>query len=152
MFILDNQNVLLGIEATDQWEAIRILGNQMVENGFIEEAYIDAVIERETQYPTGLPTEGVKVAIPHANANHVIKSTIGVMTLIKPVTFRSMGDATEKLDVEVIFLLANADQMDQPESLQRLMQCFSEEEALIKMKESTTTDEILMVLQDYMKE
>lgn len=152
MFILDNQNVLLGVDAKNQREAIRILGNQMVENGFIKEAYIDAVIERETQYPTGLPTEGVKVAIPHANAKHVIQSTIGVMTLSKPVIFRSMGDATEELDVEVIFLLANADQSDQPESLQQLMQCFSEEEALKRIKAATRADEILMVLRDYMKE
>ncbi|BES64242.1 PTS sugar transporter subunit IIA [Gottschalkiaceae bacterium SANA] len=152
MFILENQNVLLGVDAKNQREAIQILGNQMVENGFIKEAYIDAVIEREMQYPTGLPTEGVKVAIPHANANHVIQSTIGVMTLSKPVTFCSMGDATEELDVELIFLLANTDQSDQPESLQRLMQCFSEEEALLKMKAATTEDEILTVLRDYMKE
>lgn len=151
MFILNNQNVLLGVDASDQREAIRILGNQMVENGFIKEAYIDAVIEREAVYPTGLPTEGVKVAIPHANANHVIQSTIGVMTLLKPVTFRCMGDATEELDVEVIFLLANADQADQPESLQQLMQCFSEEEALIKMKEAATANEIVAVLREYMK-
>jgi len=152
MSILNKKNVLLGVQINDYQEAIRILGNQMVENGYIQPEYIDSVIEREKQYPTGLPTDGVHVAIPHANAEFVKRSAIGVMTLLKPVTFRNMGDATENLDVEMVFLLANADQSDQPESLQRLMRCFSEEETLMKMKTAETSDEIVAVLQEFMGE
>jgi len=152
MFILDHQNVLFARTVADRDEAIRVLGARMVETGYIQEQYIDSVIERESQYPTGLPTEGAVVAIPHANAEAVMRSTIGVMTLKKPVQFQCMGDASESLDVEVVFLLANADQSDQPKSLQRLMTCFSEEHTLAAIKNAKEEAEIIAVLQAYMEE
>ncbi len=66
--------ILLGVDATDREDAIRQLGKVMFDKGYVKDTYVDAVITREKSFPTGLPTEEVKVAIPHTDTTHVNSS------------------------------------------------------------------------------
>lgn len=60
--VLRKENIQLGLDSTTRDEAIKLAGSLLVESGFVGEAYIDAMYERETIVSTYI---GNGVAIPH---------------------------------------------------------------------------------------
>ena len=145
MIVLDEKNVILGLDARDRDDCIRRIARVMEENGYIGPDYADEAIARENRYPTGLPTEGVIVAIPHANKGTVYHTGIGMAVLARPVPFYNMADHSQPLQAQMVFLLANTDPDKQLDDLRRLMECFGEEELLLKMKNAREPKEILAV-------
>ncbi len=118
---LSESNILLGLEAESSSDVIRQLGKTLLEDGYVKESYIDAVINREKTLPTGLPLDGdVNVAIPHTDIEHVNKSAVAMATLAKPVTFQNMVDPSESVAVKIVFLLALEEPHAQIEMLQEV--------------------------------
>lgn len=118
--------VITAMEATGAEEAIELLGRRLEQHGYVKDGYLAAVLTREKAYPTGLPTGEVGVAIPHADAVHVLAPAIAIGTLAKPVLFRNMAEAEETLPVDLVFLLAVKDPAAQVDVLQRLMAVFAD--------------------------
>ncbi len=143
--ILEN-NIIIGLDAKDRNDAIMQVIEKLEANGHIKKAYYDDVIAREEAYPTGLPTDGVSIAIPHASSEAIMDSTIGVAILNKPVQFKNMADDSEILDVEIIFLIANAEVSEQTKILQNLMVKFSEEEELIALRGAKSVEEVMTII------
>jgi len=103
-------------------EVLQHLGSHLYQNGYVKESYIKALIEREKDYPTGLPTKP-GVAIPHTDTVHVNKLGLAVAILDKPVQFYEMGSDKHKLvDVQIVFALSVP---DPKEVVQRLQLLFS---------------------------
>ncbi|MBR5559338.1 MAG: PTS sugar transporter subunit IIA [Oscillospiraceae bacterium] len=146
MLELDKRNVILGLEASDRDDCIRKIVAHMAENGYVGLDYADAVIERENKYPTGLPTEGVVTAIPHANCGTVHITGMALAVLTHPVGFYNMADSSELLKPEIVCVIANTDASQQLSTLRQLMTCFSEEELLLKIKAAATAEEIIDIL------
>ena len=67
------------------------LGGALTKAGFGKESYVQALKNREEEYPTGLNVNGVGVAIPHTPVEHVNDTAICIGVLRDPVTFREMG-------------------------------------------------------------
>lgn len=143
MLSFDKNNILINLSAENSDEAIKKIVEVMEQNGYVKNKYYMDVIEREKTFPTGLPTEGVKVAIPHANSDAVVSSGVAIALLDKPVVFKNMANPDEKIDVEMVFLLANANVSEQVKDIQALMSCFSDVGTLLKIRNSATPEEIL---------
>jgi PTS system mannitol-specific IIA component/phosphocarrier protein FPr len=60
--LLPRDGIRLGLQASDQFDAVRQSGEVLVEIGAVEAPYIDAMLERERQISTSL---GEGFAIPH---------------------------------------------------------------------------------------
>ena len=91
---------------------LELLGQAAVSMGFARDDYVQALLEREREFPTGLPVSG-GVAIPHTAAEYVTVSTIVVASLTDPVTFHEMGTSeANPVSVSTVFLLllANAEE------------------------------------------
>lgn len=87
-------------------EVILALADRLARQGCVHPTYHQAVLTREANFPTGLPTEPVGVAIPHADPEHCRVPAMAVARLASPVTFGLMGDESAVVDVSVVFLLA----------------------------------------------
>ena len=62
---------------SDYQTAITFAGTQLLEKGYITAEYIDACLEREKSYPTGLMmTNGQGIAIPHADYTLVVDTAL----------------------------------------------------------------------------
>lgn len=146
MVVLETENMILDCPA-DSWEAvIRTAVARLTENGYTDPRYADAVIERERAYPTGLPTDEVITALPHASSSYVKKTGVCVVRLQSPVDFGNMGDPDEKLPVELVFLLANASGADAHlDDLQELMECFSREGLLRDLKNAADAEQLRQI-------
>lgn len=60
--VLCKENIFLGLDTVTKEEAIVLAGKKLVENGYVNENYIDAMLEREKIMTTFM---GMGVAIPH---------------------------------------------------------------------------------------
>ncbi|MFI3230464.1 MAG: PTS sugar transporter subunit IIA [bacterium] len=56
------QNIFLNLTASNKEEAIELAGKKLLENGYIEQGYVDGMLEREKVATTFL---GMGFAIPH---------------------------------------------------------------------------------------
>lgn len=111
-------------------EAIKKLANEFMSKGLVKDTFLQAVIDREKVYPTGLSINGAGVAIPHTDGIHVITPQIGFMTLKEPVIFKDMVDDQHEIEVKTIFMLGLMKSEQQIEMLQKLVDIFQNEEML----------------------
>ena len=116
---LDKKLIQLQQEASSPNEVFEKLGGCFISEGYSKEDYVDALKEREAQFPTGLDINGFGVAIPHTDAMYVIHETEGIMTLKKPVTFTQMGSDDTPVEVKVVFMLA----IENPQTHIRKLRC-----------------------------
>lgn len=130
---MSSKNVYIATEgsAKDWEEAIRICGTCMMERGSVSSSFTDSCIEREREYPTGLPA-GIPVAIPHSKAEGIKENCICFLRLDRPVRFYRMDDSEEYVDTRLVFNLAIKGADDHLEFLQKLMQFVMDEGSLEK--------------------
>ncbi len=142
--LLKPEHIRVRIAATDALEAIRILNRALVESGTTLAAFGEDACAREATFPTGLPTQPVAVAIPHADPTHVLSSGLAVGTLASPVQFAQMGtDGSIRLDVHVVFLLAIKESEKQVEMIQQLMAVIQDAAVLEGMTKAKDPAEIV---------
>lgn len=129
-------------KAVSRDDLIIKLGKKLQEGGYVKDSFIEAVIGRENRYPTGLPTEELKIAIPHTDVKHVHKSCICIAKLTEPVNFKLMGDNQQNIPVDMVCMLA----LNNPDShlsiLQKVIQLFSNKGVLKKLKEARDSEQI----------
>jgi len=134
--------VLSQCEARTPEEVVKALCGLMEAQGMVKDTYCDAVLKRERDYPTGVPTAFYDVAIPHAPSEHVLQPGFAVAQLKEPVKFYSMGDSEQELQVRVVFLLAIKDPNSQLEMLKSLMGTFEDENVMKTLADAHTAEEI----------
>ena len=145
--LLHEDAVIVNLEASDYEEVIKKLKDVAFENGYVERGYANAVIERERLYPTALPTEPFKVAIPHPmEQNTVKKSTIVIAKLANSVNFVEMGTEDVPCPVDMVFALAVCGTEDQLTILQDLIGLFSNQEAMLKLQSANTPADIVAAI------
>lgn len=86
------------LKARDKEEAITGMNEYLIRLGYVEEGFINKVLEREVFCPTAI---GKGIAIPHHYKEHIVKSGIAVAKLRHRITWTKV----EKVDM--VFLIAN---------------------------------------------
>jgi len=136
----DRGLVAVGLEARTSERVIRELARRLRARGYVTRGFGGAVIKRERQYPTGLPTS-VPVALPHTGAGSCLKSALAVGVMRAPVAFHEMGSPQNTVRARVVFLLALADAKDQVLWLQRFMRGLKDADLLERLTEAATAEE-----------
>lgn len=124
--------VVLNFEAEDKEQVIRELGRRVLSRGHIEAEFIEGVIKREAEFPTGLSFD-LNIAIPHIG-EHCNRSFLSLATLKNPVLFSPMDGSEEDLEVEMVFLFGITNPEAQVEVLKKFIFAFREGENLHKLK------------------
>ena len=88
--LLERKNIVLGCTPVTPEEAIRACGRRMVESGYVDEAYIQGMLDREASFSVAI---GSHVAIPHGtnDVKPLIKRT-GVVVMTYPEGIDWNGD------------------------------------------------------------
>lgn len=60
--LLTLADIILDAQATDKWQAIRLVGERLLAAGRVEPAYLEAMVAREQEFTTYI---GNGLAIPH---------------------------------------------------------------------------------------
>lgn len=146
--LLDENVMKINIKAENVDEALDSLSCLLHNEGYVKASYVNAIKEREKMFATGLPSEGVGVAIPHASIEHVNSPIIAIGILDKPVSFRMMGNHDEIIQVEIMFMLALNEHHAQIEMLQNLIGLIQNQELLLSIKDCKTTKELMSILEN----
>lgn len=131
--IISKELIFNNVNVTNREEALRFLASKLVEKEYVKDSYVEAVLERERVYPTGLPTETYGVAIPHTDIVHVNEPGIGIAFLEEPVTFIMMGTDDVEITVKAIFMLAVKEPKEQLHLLEKLTDVFQDQQVLKDM-------------------
>lgn len=131
---LHQELMFVGVEAASWQEVLTLLANQLYQRGYVRESYLQAVLDRERQFPTGLRTAEVAVALPHTEKEHVLKPAVAVAILAHPVTFGEMGTEDQTVPVEIVFMLSILEPDEQVTWLSRLVSTFQLEGFLPLLK------------------
>ncbi len=123
-----------------------LCGEYMISQGSVNKDFMEACIEREKEYPTGLPAD-IPVAIPHSKAAGIKENCVCFLRLDKPVRFYRMDDSEEYVDTQLVFNLAIKEADDHLEFLQKLMQFVLDVDTLNKCSE-IPLDEIPAFLEE----
>jgi PTS system galactitol-specific IIA component len=134
--------VLDHLEAADAQAVIEALAGCLHQAGLVNADYGARTWEREQEHPTGLPTRPFCIAFPHADAEGVITSALGVARLAQPVFFKNMADPDEDLEVHLVLMLANRSPEEQIQTLRNLATLFGEPEHLAALREQPTAREL----------
>lgn len=79
MELLQKKNILLNCKAKAKEDIIREMGGLLCSSGYVEESYIDGMLQREKSFSTNI---GNGIAIPHGveeAKKNIKKSGIGIM-------------------------------------------------------------------------
>ncbi|RSL34047.1 PTS sugar transporter subunit IIA [Salibacterium salarium] len=145
---LDETLIVDNVEKSTKEGVLRSLATNLYEQGLVKETYIQAIIDREEQYATGLPTKGSSVAIPHTDKEHVKQKSLTIGILDNPVDFGIMGEEQETTPVDIVFMLAMDDEHSQLSMLQRLMKIFQDEDQLLFLKNTKDKTKVVNALHD----
>ncbi|BES86883.1 PTS mannitol transporter subunit IICBA [Pectobacterium araliae] len=128
LFQLGAGNVFLNQHATDKEQAIRFAGEQLVKGGYVEPAYVEAMLEREKLTSTYL---GESIAVPHGTIeakDRVLKTGVVFCQYPEGVRFGDEEDEVARLvigiaarnneHIQVITSLTNA--LDDDAVIERL--------------------------------
>ncbi|KKE80461.1 PTS sugar transporter subunit IIA [Oceanobacillus caeni] len=139
--ILSKDNIHLQVKLNSKEEAIRYTGKILVDGGYVEESYIEKMLEREEVTSTYM---GNYLAIPHGTEDgkkNVLETGLSVVTVPDGVDFGG-GNIVKVL----IGIAGKGD--EHLEILSKIAIICSEVENIEKIVNATSQDEILSLLEE----
>lgn len=145
---LKSSLILPELKAQSYEDIMKQLGSALIQEGYAKESYVDALIQREKEFPTGLDVNGVGVAIPHTDISHVNRAGIAIAVLRRPVTFVQMGTEDENVDVQLIFMLAVVNPNEHIDQLQRILAIIQDTNVLKQLLSVKETKQIIQIIKE----
>lgn len=136
--LISETNIFVDLDVKDFAELIQQIAQPLIYEQDVVQEFPLQVIKREENFPTGLPTEPIGVAIPHTDAKYVHRNRVTIATLKNPIKMEVMGGMDDSLiDVSIVFLLALGQSNKQLNILKKLMGILPEAELLERIKKGT---------------
>jgi len=144
--LVDEDLIVFDSAAANREDALVELAEKLRAKNYVSAGFAQAVLSREQEFPTGLPTQPVGVAIPHTDIVHVISPAIAVSILSNPVPFHEMGNPDNQVPVRIIFMLAVNSPHMQLDLLKRLMGRISDTRSLNALLHAQDKQEVLRIM------
>ena len=128
--IISPDLIFIHPEATSNIELIKLMAKQLMNQKLVKDEFIDAILQRESEYPTGVPIGDIAAAIPHTDAIYVNNSAMVVSVLKNPIPFANMANPDEYLPVQIVFMLAMKEPAFQIAWLKKLLSFLNNPENL----------------------
>jgi PTS system galactitol-specific IIA component len=148
--VIDEKLILPNLSVESQNELFGIMGQRLIEESLVSENFIAEIIDREANYPTGLPTT-IPISICHTDSKLVRKSFFTLTTLKNPIPFREMGNPDNILDVKIAFFLGIIEDKNHILFLRELLKVVKSEKILKDICYAKTENEIKEILSGNIK-
>lgn len=140
--------IIVDLEAESYEDVMVQLGDILIREGYVKDSYVNALITREKEFPTGLDVDGVGVAIPHTDVSHVNKAGIAIGVLKNPVTFVQMGTDDEEVEVGLVFMLAVVNPNEHIDQLQRIIAIIQDKDVLNNIQKVKDVNQIIELIKE----
>lgn len=140
MKIADNMVVLKG-EFTSDVEIITELFRRAKQNGLVSDLFLEKILEREEEYPTGLKMK-ISFAMPHIS-DGCLSPFVTIATLRNPIEFFSMDRSGDKIPVQIVLMFGVLDMKDQVQVLQSFARLFQDQDFMQSLIDSDDEREVI---------
>lgn len=144
---IDEAIIETNMTVVDSASVITKIGKKLMLAGLVNDDFIEAVINREIDYPTGLPTK-IPVALCHTDPEYVKCNFLTVATLEKPVQFHEMGNPNNIQEVKIVFFLGILNKDKHIDILKNIMKFIQSEKLLQSICATDSKLEIKKILVD----
>ncbi|MDW2797719.1 PTS sugar transporter subunit IIA [Clostridium boliviensis] len=145
---LDRELIFLDLDVQCSDQVMDILGGTLVKAGYCKPDYVKALKKREKEFPTGIDTGLLGIAIPHTAVDYVNKGKIAIARLVNKVPFHQMGNDEEVVNVKLVFMLA----VDNPErhltKLQSIVEVIQDESILMRLLNAKTEEQMIDAIKE----
>jgi PTS system galactitol-specific IIA component len=149
--LLSPDLVFMGVDAKDAKDLFTQLEPMLKERGLIKGTWIDAIMAREENYPTGLACPTVGIGIPHTDPENISRPYIAVVKPTHPITFRQMTDKDATVDADIVVNLGIVHAEGQVKILQLLMLVFMDAQAVSEVMAQETPQGLYDTLMSWMR-
>ncbi|SHI84357.1 PTS system, ascorbate-specific IIA component [Geosporobacter subterraneus DSM 17957] len=140
--LISLDNIIIIDSVKDWLEAIETAVRPLVENEYVEERYIQAIIDNTKEYGPYYVL-APNIAMPHARPDQgVLKKQIGILLLRNPIKFSEDG-----YEVRLIITLAATDSKSHLEALGRLSELLGNDAHVSKIIDAQDKEEIYRLFQ-----
>lgn len=143
--LLNKEVIKLNIKCMDWKDAIKKGSEILINKGFVEKGYIEAIINNFGKFgPYMVIAPGI--VLSHARPEDGVKKlSMSIMTLKEPINFGSeMNDP-----VKLIITLAAIDNNSHMKVIQKLMEFLMNDEDLNKLMNAEEIEEVIKVINKY---
>ncbi|RSL33945.1 PTS sugar transporter subunit IIA [Salibacterium salarium] len=144
--LINKELILMNGEFSSQKELFNEISDVLLDKNFVRRSFKKALFQREQEFPTGLETERLNIAIPHTDAIHVKEPFLYVIKLQKALPFIQMGTTNEWIDVDSIFVLGIKDPANQIGFLSLIMNKLQEETFTHEFNSLSSKEEMVTFL------
>lgn len=147
---LDDNIIFLNKNFSSREDMFKSISHELLDNNYVTEQYLEKVIQRENEHPTGFKLKTLNVAMPHVDCEFVKKDGMFVVTSKESIIFKN-AETDEDLPVNIIFGLLLKQSDTHLTFLMKLASSFSNDMILQKIVESNNKFEIKNILKDILK-
>jgi len=133
--------IQLDMDAKDQKDFFEKICKILVDEGCVKNTYLEALMGREKEYPTGLPTQPYAIAIPHADPQHLIKPFVAPIRLKNEIDWCEMATSDVWHKIRLIFVLGFTKGDGHIEMLQLLVDNLQDKKLMDELLNAKSIDE-----------
>jgi galactitol PTS system EIIA component len=141
---LIDQLVTHELDAESSSQALEKIFHWDSTQSYFKGSWLEAVIKRESEFPTGLPTL-IPVAIPHTDSIHVNADGVGFFKLKNPIEFGEMGSLDDKVQVKMILPLLITNPAEQVDLLMAVIGALQNADFLNALDAASSSEEIISI-------
>lgn len=144
--MINPELLFLGYEAVDKNEMLEGISDWLYEKGYVNKEFKRSIMEREKLYPTGLKLDEIEFAIPHTDADYVIKPGVVLVQLKDRVEFTQMATFDDKIHARIAFILLMHKDGSQVALLQDIIGRCSSAGFVAALEQAKTADEVMAII------
>jgi galactitol PTS system EIIA component len=122
---VDSKAICLQMSATDWLDVVGLLSCRLLACGNVKPGFVHSVIMREQARPTGVRFRNdLCVALPRTDPALVVRPSLAIATLARPVLFGGIRDPDAKVPVRLVILAASTSRTGQIQTLRSVAGMF----------------------------
>ena len=148
---LIEKDLIFKVDFVSLDQAFKCLSKIFLERGLVKQGYLEALMEREKNYPTGIDLTAVSqefpnIAIPHTESMYCNATKVIVIKLERDIVSKDMMNPDKDLNVKYLFMILNKDGGEQSNILAKIMEFATNKENISMLAASDSLDSIYDVV------
>lgn len=143
--MIQSDLIFLNLDAESRVDLYQQVAAKLLSKGWVKPSYEAALNKREDEFPTGVVSDYISIALPHANPENINKPFVCVVTTKAPIQMLQMGYNTEE-KASTFFFLGITKSDDQLVLLQKFMALIQDQEFVTHFTKVTDPQEMFNYL------
>ena len=148
LFKLIEDGLFLELNCTNKEEFFEELSKILLDKKMVSDDFLEAIKKREEEFPTGLETSSMGVAVPHVDSKYVNCNALVLCKFNTPIIFKRMDAIEKDIKVKEAFVLLINNDGKHMEALQDLTKIWQNSAILEGIYMANSKEEIISLIKE----